>query len=127
MVDESGLPASQQDVRQVHFDYIKSQLFRTIRADGIIGGVTPNGHIHFAFFSERAAIPQRTVFRLEEGGGLGPEIQDQQVTRGGIVREMDVDVFITLEVASRLIEWLQQKVVEVTTRQKTDPEDRSAT
>ena len=96
---------------RVAFDYIKGQLFRVVRADGAIGSVTPNGHIHMAFYSERPAIPRRQVYRLSEGK-LGEEIVPERLTRGSIVREMDVDVFLTLSVAEHLHVWLGQRIEE---------------
>lgn len=97
---------------RIPFDYIKSQLFRVIRADGAIGSVTPNGHIHFALYSERPAIPRRLVHELSETGVLGPPIDDQTESRQSIVREMDVDVFMTIEGAKSLHEWLGTKIKE---------------
>ncbi len=91
------------------FDYIKSNLFRSIRADGAIGGITPNGHIHMAFYSERHAIPKREVYSINEDGTLN-ELREAY-TRSSYVREMDVDVFLALDVAKNVHEWLG-KVIE---------------
>ncbi|RVD54543.1 MULTISPECIES: hypothetical protein [unclassified Mesorhizobium] len=104
-------PATPPD--RVAFDYIKSQFFRVIRADGAIGAITPNGHIHFALYSERAAIPRRIVQELDAAGHLGTLIDSETETRGSIVREMDVDVFLTLESAISLRDWLTQRIDEL--------------
>lgn len=98
------------------FDYIKSQYFRVIRADGAIGSVTPNGHIHFALYSERAAIPRRLVQELSSSGELGALIPEATESRESIVREMDVDVFVTLEVAVALHQWLGNHIEELSGR-----------
>ena len=58
----------------VVFDYLKSPQFRTVFAAGMIGGITPDGHIHFSLFNERSAIPRQMVYRLTEQGTLGEEI-----------------------------------------------------
>lgn len=105
------------DGPSINFDYVKSSYFRVIRADGAIGAVTPSGHIHFSLYSERPAIPKQIVHKLNADGSLGGEISARRVTRGGIVREMDVDVFVSLEAAEGLCGWLQEKIKEVKHRQ----------
>ncbi len=89
---------------------IKSNGFRCVRADGSIGGITPNGHIHMAFFSERSAIPRRVIHELTADGQLGNT--KEMETRNSIVRELDVDVFMTSEVARSLYDWLGSQLKE---------------
>lgn len=102
------------DPSTVSFEYIKSADFRTVWADGAVGGVTPTGLIHFAVYSERPAIPRRQVFEVadDEGGGkrLGPELLEKRVSRDGFVREMPVDVMLSVNVAESLAQWLMQQV-----------------
>jgi len=100
---------------RVSFDYIKSQHFRVIHTDGAIGSVTPNNHIHMSLYSERPPIPRRTVFPLENGK-LGEELLAERTTRDAIVREMDIDVMMTVDVAEILCEWLKGKVDEAKLR-----------
>jgi hypothetical protein len=100
----------------VAFDYIKGQLFHVVHADGVIGGLTPNGSVHVAFFSERSPIPQREVRAISSDGTLGDLIVDQTVVRPAIVREVDVDVMLALPVAELLITWLQDRVSELKNR-----------
>ena len=97
---------------RISFDYLKSRYFRVIRADGAIGSVTPNGHIHLALFSERPAIPRHIVHELDADGRLGSEVPNEMVSRGGIVREMEVDVFLTVEAAENIKQWLDEKINE---------------
>lgn len=94
------------------FDYIKAQLFRVVHADGVIGGLTPSGNLHVAFFSERPAIPRRLVYELNAAGQLGSELKDEKVSRDSIVRELDVDIHISLSVARALRDWLTQRIAE---------------
>ena len=96
---------------RVAFDYIKSQHFRVIRADGAIGGLTPTGGIHFALYTERHPIPRRLVHQVDEGG-LGAALPNETVSRDAIVREMDVDVFLTIDVARSLYQWLGEKMAD---------------
>ena len=102
---------------RVAFDYIKSQHFRVIRADGAIGGLTPTGGIHFALYTERHPIPRRLVHQVDEGG-LGALLPNETVSRDAIVREMDADVFLSIDVARNLHNWLGGKIAEWEERSK---------
>ncbi len=97
---------------RIAFDYIKAANFRAIRADGAIGGVTPAGQIHLALYSERLPIPRRTVHDLDKSGQLGKAIESETIKRDAIVREMEIDVFVNIDVARNLHTWLGQKIVE---------------
>ena len=101
---------------RIAFDYIKGQHFRVIRADGAIGGVTPCGFIHMAFFSERPAIPRRLVYLATDEGTLGEELPGEKVSRDAIVRELDVDLFVNLQTAISLREWLDRRIAELKNR-----------
>lgn len=94
----------------VAFDYIKNHNFRTIRADGAIGGITPNGTIHFALYSERPPIPKRLVYEVNKDGELGSVIPSETVSRDAVVREMEVDVFLDISVARSLSQWLSKNI-----------------
>ena len=94
----------------VKFHYLKSTHFRTIHADGAIGSVTPRGHIHMAIYNERHAIPREMVQEIKPDGTLGEVIQSETVVREGIVREMEVDVLMNVEVAKGVINWLEDKI-----------------
>lgn len=112
MADDKSSPNSNGETQpRVALDYIKSEYFRVIRADGAIGSLTPNGHIHMTLFSERLAIPRRQVYELVENR-LGSLIESETVTRDSIVREMDVDVFLTIDIAKQIQQWLGDRIEE---------------
>ncbi|MCA3423683.1 MAG: hypothetical protein INF81_12090 [Roseomonas sp.] len=106
---ESAVGAAGED-EKISFDYLKSQFFRVVHADGAIGGITPSGYIHFSFYSERQAIPQRQTFTLNEDGSLGQSIAEKTIIRNAVVRELDVDVVMNVDVARSLAIWLSQQV-----------------
>ena len=95
---------------QVVFEYIKDPMFRSAHADGFVGGLTPNGHIHLAFFSERSLLPKKHVYKLNSDGSLGPEVPDERASREPIVRDIQVDVVLTLLAAEGLKNWLDQYI-----------------
>ena len=100
------------------FEYIKNASFRVIHTDGAIGGVTPQGNIHFALFSERAAIPRLLVHEANPDGTLGKALSDRTVVRPGIIREMDVDVVMSLATAKLFAAWLGDRIADLKKRQK---------
>lgn len=112
MGDESDREASGRPP-QIAFDYIKGNSFRVVHADGIIGGPTPSGNIHMAFFSERGPIPRREVRSINKDGTLGDLVSDQTVIRDAIVREVDIDVVMSPSVAENMIDWLQRVISEI--------------
>ncbi|WP_156178215.1 hypothetical protein [Puniceibacterium sp. IMCC21224] len=98
----------------VAFDYLKTPNFQSLRADGVIGGITPSGRIHMAIYSERPAIPRRLTYKISESGELGELVEVQ--SRDSIVREMSADVFLDLQTAEAMIEWLSSQVKELKNR-----------
>jgi hypothetical protein len=100
-------------VQEVAFDYIKSQYFRVIHADGVIGGGTPQGHVHFALFSERPPLAKRQVHSISSQGVLGAPIVEKTVIRDAIIRELDIDVIMTVAVAEQFHQWLGQRLEEI--------------
>jgi hypothetical protein len=102
---------------EVAFDYIKSQDFKVVWADGGIGGITPNGLIHLALYAERPAIPRRQVFRFSPTTGgsakLEAEIVEKRISRESVVREMSCDVMLTPQAAENLAAWLLNQVGEL--------------
>jgi hypothetical protein len=82
------------------FHYVKSPQFRTIHADGAIGGVTPRKYIHYAIYSERAAIPRVAEAEIVDGAATGKSATVE--TRVGYVRELEVDLMLDLGAAKAL-------------------------
>lgn len=109
-------PGSEPGAERVLFDYIKGNDFRTVHADGFIGGLTPNGSLHFATYCERLAIPRRVAHRPNPDGTLGEPIPEETVTRGSIVREMSADIFVSYGVAVELRDWLSERIKELDER-----------
>ncbi len=94
---------------KIKFDFIKSNYFRTIHADGVWGGV--NGHldIAMAFYSERPAIPQQITVPVENGK-LGNELEDKRVGRDAMIRDVEIAVTMNVEVARSFRQWLDERI-----------------
>ena len=98
-----------EEVDRISFHYIKGKNFRVIHADGALGGITPRGYVHFALYSERAAIPRRGVRNIsEDGKTLGPETIVE--VREGVVRELEVDVIMDEKTTIELRDWLDRRI-----------------
>jgi hypothetical protein len=99
-------PSESQGPR-VKFHYVKSNFFRVIHVDGAIGGLTGQGFIHCALYSERPAIPQVVEHEVLEdrfGAVLASE------GKAGFVREIDVDLILSPQTATALRDWLTQQL-----------------
>lgn len=90
--------------------YLKSNQFRVIHADGAYGGITGQGWIHMAIYSERNPLPRQTEHPIIAGSTLGPERVVEQ--REGFIREIENSVLMNIEVAKALHRWLGQKIEE---------------
>jgi hypothetical protein len=95
---------------QVVFEYSRDPMFRSTHADGFVGGLTPNGQVHIAFFSERPVLPKRHVFKLNPDGSLGAEVPNEKPANESITRDMQVDVLMTVQAAEGLKNWLDQYI-----------------
>jgi hypothetical protein len=92
----------------VSFFYIKGTQFRVVHSDGAIGGITPRGFIHCAFYNERPAIPQVQTHNVSPEGQLSDPVSTEG--KVGIVREIDFDVIMTKQAAVDLRDWLTQQI-----------------
>jgi hypothetical protein len=99
-----------QQEAQVTFQYTKDPLFRSAHADGFVGGLTPNGQIHLAFFSERSLLPKKHVYRVNPDGSLGSEIPEERAPNEPIVRDIQLDVLMSVQAAEGLKNWLDQYI-----------------
>lgn len=99
--DETGRPT-------IKFHYLKSPAFHTIHSDGIIGGPTPSGGIHMAFFAERLPIPVQIEQEITPEGTVGKEVN--RLVRDGVVRELGVDVVMSYTAATTFYNWLGKHI-----------------
>jgi hypothetical protein len=97
---------------KVAFEYTYADGFRSHHVDGATGGVTPNGFIHFAVYSEKFELPKKQLFGLNSDGTLG-SLLDGEVGTTKIVRELSADIFVTLAAARGLRDWLGERITEL--------------
>lgn len=92
----------------LNFDYVKSNQFRVIHADGAFFALTARGGLTISFFAERQPIPRRVVHKVNEDGTLGNELTDQRVVRDAIIRDTEVAVTMDFDTARRISERLDE-------------------
>ena len=97
------------NVRKLNIHFIKSTQFRVIHASGVWYGGDNQGNLHLTFFNERTPIPQKLVLNINDKGVVG-DVPAQHVTKEGIVREMEVDVILSLPAAWELFNTLGENL-----------------
>ena len=108
--------------QEIKYNYLKSQSYRNIHADGFFGGVTPTGNIHLSAFSERHPIPKIIHHSLEaqvEGAyRLGNELLDKREVLEGSIRELEIGIYFDVRAARALRIWLDEKIQTIEGRLK---------
>jgi hypothetical protein len=92
----------------VNFDYLKSNQFRVVHADGAFFALTGQGGVTISFFAERQPIPRRVVHKVNRDGSIGEEVMDQRVVRDAMVRDTEVAVTMNAETAKQVKEKLEE-------------------
>ena len=106
--DDKAKAKAKEVPKEVVSHYVKCEGFRTIHADGAIGGITPAGLFHISLYAERSPIPQLIRHKVTPEGKLGKEIDRQG--RPGLFRELQVDAIMTIQAARVLSEWLKKQL-----------------
>lgn len=100
------------DSSTIRYEYVKAVDYRTFKADGVFGGITPRGTIFLSLYTERNSIPSVTVHEVKDGR-LGEELRDRRIDRDGYIREVQTGFIIGLDNAKALIDWLTLKTSEL--------------
>ena len=101
--------------KAIDVNYQKSLLFREISSDGVVGGPTPSGQVWLAFYTERFPLPriirQNIIpadepgeFRLSDEHGVPVEL------KSGIIRNVEIGVYLSVEAATQLRDWLSRNI-----------------
>lgn len=90
-----------------------SSNFRQLHVDGAWGGVTPRGQINLNFYAERTPIPKSTDFEITDGGTVGNVLGHSEDSKQGFLREFEVGIYMDLNAAKSLAQFLNGKVAEL--------------
>jgi hypothetical protein len=111
MADEKANEAAAEP-RRVTIDYLKSNLFRVIHADGVVGGLTPRLDLHIDFWNERIPIPKQIAHSITSDGHMGEEIREGRLSRSSLVREVEVGIVMSVNNAKAFRDWLDERIRE---------------
>ena len=99
---------------KITFNYIKSNHFRVVHADGVMGNETPGNDLFIGFYNERIPLPDALTYEIDEEGNLGKEIlEERNVKTDGILREVEVGVVLDLDMAKALVLWLSSMIQQI--------------
>jgi hypothetical protein len=87
---------------QLPIHFIKSTQFRVIHANGVWFGGDMQQNLHLTFFNERNPIPRKLVLNVNSKGIILGEDITKRDTKEGVVREMEIDVVLSLQAAMEL-------------------------
>jgi hypothetical protein len=99
--------------RKVSFHNKISSNYRELHVDGAFGGVTTRGYINLSFYAERAPIPKSTDFELTEDNTVGNLIGHSEDSKTGILREFEFGIYMDLNAARTLAEFINNKVADL--------------
>lgn len=92
----------------LNIHYEKNPLYRTIFTDGAIGGTTPTNGICLSFYATRYAIPKSVKHSIEPGGTISKSGEVSNDSKSGIIREIELGVYMSKESALELFEFLKK-------------------
>ena len=98
--------------------FVKSNFYRVVHADGAFGGITPNGHIRMAIYSEARKFPDTVTYTVNPEGRLSESSRSPDVPRGETTRDLEVDIVMTADVARSVRDWLDGKIKDLETVQR---------
>ncbi|RFM36034.1 hypothetical protein [Chitinophaga silvisoli] len=93
---------------QVQIHYEKNPLYRTIYSDGLVGSRTPTNAFCLSFYATRNTIPKSTSHVIQEDNMLSPHGVPSKDSKVGIMREIEISVYINRQTAVDIYEFLKK-------------------
>ena len=106
-------PREDQAPLKVEAAFVRSNFYRVVHADGAFGGAAPSRNIRMTVYSEAQRIPNLITYDFFAPGALTETSRTPAANPTDIVREMEVDIVMTLPVARSIRDWLDGKVKEL--------------
>ncbi len=101
------------DPNSLLISVIKSPQYRQIHVDGTMFSLTPGGYANLAFYGERAALPQRIRYKLEEDGQLGEKVEMEIEEDSDVIHEVEFSVILDLDSLKQLKEGIDLLIKEL--------------
>lgn len=90
---------AEKPVRWIVVHQQKAHLFRVVHADGAWCSLSPANLIHLTFYNDRYPLPRSIQFPVNAAGVVGNEDPEKREMLKDWVREMEVDIVLSLESA----------------------------
>jgi hypothetical protein len=104
---EKPTPSDQQTEKTYKVAFYTAPFFRSVQADGSWGRISPSGLIHLSFFNDCGIMPAAEVHDVGPDGTISPEIKLDFASDANLVRQLEVDVILSLESAKSVRDNLQ--------------------
>jgi hypothetical protein len=123
MADEKKTDSDAPNQMQIY--YQRARHYRTIHADGAQLGLTPRAAIQFTLYSDQKPMPEFVLHEITPEGNLGKVLEE--VVKSGVIREVEVNVVMDVNVATSFVNVLQGLLAQVKSLQelaskKTEPQ-----
>lgn len=92
----------------IRFEYVRSDDYRIIAANGAHGGLTSRGDFRFDLFVEGPKAPQSVAHSITPDG-LGPEVEREPTGRI-VERELQIGVIMSPAQARSLAQWIMSRL-----------------
>jgi uncharacterized alpha/beta hydrolase family protein len=87
--------------------YEKNPLYRTIFVDGAIGNATPTGSFNLTFYATRKTLPKSVKHEISTDGSVSPIGKASDDSKNGIIREIEVGMYMNKDTAKELYKFLK--------------------
>lgn len=92
---------------QIEIFYEKNPQYRTIFADGAIGGFTPTGRFNLTFYGTRKTIPKSAKHEITSDGKVSALGIPSKDSKSGVIREIEVGVYMDDKTAKEVYDFLK--------------------
>ena len=100
----------EDDTKKISFKYIFPSDLRELHVNGAYGGLSPDGLIRMAVYSERQAIPNLEQRKISPDSTLGELIEQEK--KYEMVRVVQASLVFNAQTAKSFIKWLDDRIKE---------------
>jgi hypothetical protein len=108
--DISQKAKDETPVRWIQIHQKKGNYFRVVHADGVWFSVSPDKFLHLTFYNERYPLPKSISFPVNKAGTVMDEDVEKRDTLKDWVREMEVDVVLSIKAAKAVRDGLDNYI-----------------
>ena len=117
MTEKESSTTPEEDASFIDIHYMKTSGFREVPCDGALGGSTPHGKLWLAFYNERFPLPRvmRQKLKMSNDSNETLDVSSPATvveSRRGLIRNVEFGVYMSLETASDLHQWLGEYLAE---------------